>query len=69
MTARIIPFAATAEQAWEAYQALNGELQANPALLDDPDHRQRRDAAHATFCVLFARECDRADEQTRERRA
>ncbi len=62
MTARIFPFAATAEQAWDAYQALNAEALANPRLLFDPDHQQRREAAHGLFCTLFRRECESGDD-------
>jgi hypothetical protein len=56
MTARVIPFARTAEQAWDAYQALNDELQADPALLFDADHQRRRDAAHEVFVRLYHRD-------------
>ena len=57
MTARVLPFHRTAEAAWDYFQALNREAEANPHLLDDPEHFARRTAAHEHFAVLFRREC------------
>jgi hypothetical protein len=68
MTARIIPFAATAEQAWDAYQALNDEALADHHLMFDPDHAQRRADAHELFARLFRRDCER-DADVKARRA
>jgi hypothetical protein len=56
MTARIIPFAATAEQAWDAYQALNDEARADASLMFDPDHIRRRADAHELFVRLYHRD-------------
>jgi len=61
MTAAIIPFTRTAEEAWQAFQALNQDALADPRLLMDPDHMERREAAHALFAALFRRECERGD--------
>jgi hypothetical protein len=66
--AQIIPFATSAEQAWDSYMALVAETRANPALLLDEGHRDRRAQAHRTFSALFCRECEQID-RARERRA
>lgn len=59
MSAQIIPLTAPSEvdAAWEAYQALRLAEQANPALLDDRAHVERRVAAHCRFCELYSRQC------------
>jgi hypothetical protein len=66
--AQIIPFATSAEQAWDSYMALVAEARADPRLLLDAEHRERRAQAHRTFSALFCRECEQID-RARERRA
>lgn len=66
MSAEILHFARSADEAWAAYQALNDEALADSRMMFDPDHIERRAAAHDVFAALFRRECQHSA-QTRFR--
>lgn len=56
MSAQILPFTRSASEAWAYYLCLQQETQADPRLVTDRDHLERRLAAHRLFFALFSRE-------------
>lgn len=53
MSASIINFPLTPEQAWSAYQRLIKEAADEPELMDDPDYREALSRAFATFYRIY----------------
>jgi hypothetical protein len=55
MSAEIIPFPRSTLDAWKAYLALRDEAEANPRLMVDMDHLERRIAASQRYFRLVRR--------------
>ena len=55
MSAQIIPFPRSTSDAWKAYLALRDEAEANPRLMVDMDHLERRIAASQRYFRLVRR--------------